>query len=80
MDEIAVWDRLLHQQRELDLMKISRQLDQLRHTEKHLEITKQMIRNQQLLSQFPNQEDDRLQSERMNQQQIGANGFTPKEQ
>jgi len=80
MDEIAVLDRLLHQQRELDLMKISRQLNQLRHTEKHLEITKQIIRNEQLLSQFPNQEDDRLQPERMNQWQIGANGFTPKDQ
>jgi len=77
MDEIAAWDRLLYQQRELDLMKLSRQLNQLRHTEKYLAITKQVIRNQQLLSKFPNQED-RLQSARMNQWQIGGNGFTTK--
>jgi len=61
-------------------MKLSRQLNQLRRTEKNLAITRQVIRHQQLLSQCPNQEDDRLQSESMNQEQIGGDGCISKMQ
>jgi len=70
IDEIAVWDCLLDQQRELDMMELSRTLEQLRFTEKNLAFTKQVIRKQQMLSQFPNMEDDRLASERMNELQM----------
>jgi len=80
IDEIAVWDRLLYQQRELDLMKLSRQMEKMRHTEKYLADTTKAIRQQQLLSQYPNLEDNRLASARMNLYQLGGDGFTSRMQ
>ena len=65
LDEMAVLDRL-HQERELDLTKLDRQMEQLRHIERYLAYMKNVIRQQQLLSQYPNLEDNRLASERMN--------------
>jgi len=69
IDEIAVWHRLLDQQRELDLMNLSRTLKQLRYTEKYLAFTEQLILKQETQCQFPNLEDDRPAPARMNQEQ-----------
>lgn len=79
IDELAVWDRLLYQQRELDLMELFRQIEKLTHTEKYLAYTANVIRKQQLLNRVPILEDNRLTSDRMspmNLYQLGGDGFT----
>merc|ERR550534_1854582 len=43
---------------------------------RYLAYMKNVIRQQQLLSQYPNLEDNRLASERMNLYQLGGDGFT----
>lgn len=66
IDELAMWERLMHQQQELNRIKVARQLKQLQYAEDDCTFLKQLILKQQRLRQFLNEEENRWDKRLMN--------------
>merc|ERR1719474_1255081 len=59
IDELAMWERLMFQQQELNRIKLARQLKQLQYAEEDRTFLKQLIIKQQRLRQFLNEKENR---------------------
>jgi len=66
MDELAMMEQLMYQQREINRMRLARQLKQLQHAEDDYTSVKQLMFKQQRLRQFLNEEENRGDSRWMN--------------
>jgi len=58
IDELAMWERLMYQQQELNRIKLARQLKQLQYAEEDRTFLKQLIIKQQRLRQFLNEKEN----------------------
>merc|ERR1719204_102617 len=59
IEELAMWERLMFQQQELNRIKLARQLKQLQYAEEDRTFLKQLIIKQQRLRQFLNKKENR---------------------
>jgi len=59
IEELAMWERLMFQQQELNRIKLARQLKQLQYAEEDRTFLKQLIIKQQRLRQFLNEKENR---------------------
>jgi len=81
IDELAMWERLMFQQQELNRIKLARQLKQLQYAEEDRTFLKQLILKQQRLRQFLNEEDNRWDKRLMNLSHTpGAQAFDEDEE
>jgi len=81
IDELAMWERLMYQQQELNRIKLARQLKQLQYAEEDRTFLKQLILKQQRLRQFLNEEEHRWDKKLMNvSNPTGAQGFDEDEE
>merc|ERR1719204_2763264 len=59
IEELAMWERLMFQEQELNRIKLARQLKQLQYAEEDRTFLKQLIIKQQRLRQFLNEKENR---------------------
>lgn len=75
IDELSIMERLLYQQRELDLMILTRRLEKLQNAENDHTVMKQFVHKQQRLKQFLNEEETRWESRGMNEWHMPGGDF-----
>merc|ERR1719193_45555 len=59
IEELAMWERLMFQQQELNRIELARQLKKLQYSEEDCTFLKQLIIKQQRLRQFLNEKENR---------------------
>jgi len=66
IDELLMWERYMHKQRELNRLNLARQFKQLKQPKQDRTFLNQLILKQQRLKQFLNQEENKWDSRWMN--------------